>query len=376
MRLFNCTNTFIACVGISLLSACGVRNGSKGQDGVTNHACDSTIDNGSYNLEKEFIAPRVVLSETIRLTPPEADVRAGTYPGKTFSHQGTDYRFAFFGKKDSWTLDETDGVEPFPPVPGLAKGTFDVHCERDTCISKRVVLALRCPENDMLTAWMSERVKAFLEESPVTDMDDDVPPATIIPLCPSWTTMRTPSGSSSALFCFHYLHALEGLFGHRRCPEPDPEWDGGYWQPAEQAGLMLFDCWRDGDLYTFYEATWYDWMSFGDNTTESYRTVDARTGKELSLEDFVDEKDYERFAQILMKHLIKAAGNRAGALENYASDGSGVLPLLDGCGLVKEGLVVYFHPYTLGAGAYGQFNAVIPYGEMDFAKITRDFLPR
>ena len=254
-------------------------------------------------------------------------------------------------------------MEPFPPIPGLAKGWLSVHCERDTCFANRVVLAFRCPEVETLTSWMSERVKNYLENSPVTDINEDTP-ASLIPLCPSWTEMQTPCGSSAASFCFHYLHALEDVFVKMRCPEPDPEWDGGYRQPAEQAGLMLFDCWRTGDMYTFYEATWYDWMSCGNNTTEAYRTVDARTGKELSLEDFVDEEDHGRFARILMRHLTKDAGKRAEAVDNYAADGSDILPLVDGCGLVKEGFLVYFYPYTLAAGVYGQFNVIIPLKEL------------
>lgn len=355
MKGFNWTYTFIMFIGVSLLFGCGVRNGSKGQEGVIGHAYDSSRDDQSECLGKEPVTTPVILSEMVRMTPSAAGCRTGTYSGKTFSHQATAYRYAYFGKTGSWDLSEADDMEPFPPVPGLVHGTFNVLCAKDTCFHNRVVLALRCPKKKTLAAWMSERVKSFLEENQVTDMGDDTQRITI-PTC--------PRPESADVICSHYLHVLKGRFGVMRCPEPDPKWDGEYRQPAEQAGLMLFDCWRSGDLYTFYEATWYDWMSCGDNTTESYRTVDARIGKELSLEDFVDEKDYGRFAQILMKHLIKAADNRAEALESYASDGSDVLPLLDGCGLVKEGMVVYFHPYTLSAGVYGQFNAVIPYNEL------------
>lgn len=356
MNRFIRTYAIIAFAGISLLAGCGVRNGSKGQKSVAGHAFDNPLDDQLKMVVKEGLTSPVILSEKVHMTPPELGDQKGTYFDRTFSHQDTEYRFAYFGKTGSLDLDEAGDMEPLPPVPGLIHGTFDVHCARDTCFHNRVVLAMRCPEKETLTAWMSKRVKSFLEESPVTDKDDDTP-ATPIPVCPRL--------ESTAEICSCYLHALEGFFGDLRCPEPDPDRDGGYRQPAEQAGLMLFDCWRAGDLYTFYEATWYDWMSCGDNTTESYRTVDARTGKELSLKDFVDEKDYGRFAQILMKHLIKAAGNRADALEYYTPDGSDILPLLDGCGLIKEGLVVFFHPYTLGAGVYGQFNAVIPYHELE-----------
>ncbi len=363
MSSFNGKYAIVICLLVSLMSQCGTRKGTNGQEGNAVISCSEITVGILDNLGTEPLTPLVVLSDSIRLIPPDACGWNGNYPGRTFNHQSTNYRYAFFGKTGPWDLDEEDDMEPFPPVPGLAKGWLSVYCARDTCFASRVVLALRCPEVETLTTWMSGRVKDYLEDCPVKDKNDDTS-ATTIPMCPSWTEMRTPSGSSTLLLCFHYLHALEVLFGHMRCPEPDPEWDGGYQQPAEQAGLMLFDCWRAGDMYTFYEATWYDWMSCGDNTTEAYRTVDTRTGKELSLEDFVDEEDYGRFAQILMTHLTKDAGKRAEALENYAADGSEIMLLVDGCGLVKEGLVVYFYPYTLAAGAYGQFNAIIPLNEL------------
>ena len=83
-------------------------------------------------------------------------------------------------------------------------------------------------------------------------------------------------------------------------------------------------------------------------------------GQHGSVSFGISKNDYGRFAKILMKYLTKAAGNCTEALEDYAADGSDILPLIDGCGLVKEGLVVYFYPYTLSAGNFGQFNAVIP----------------
>ena len=127
---------------------------------------------------------------------------------------------------------------------------------------------------------------------------------------------------------------------------------------------MLFDCWRSGDLYTFYEATWYDWISAGDNTRESYRTIDSKTGKEMSLEDLIDNEQRVAFAKIMMKNLISQAGERASYLRQFPADGLEVLSRMDGCGLIREGLIVYFYPYTLAPGAVGQINAVIPFSEL------------
>ena len=44
---------------------------------------------------------------------------------------------------------------------------------------------------------------------------------------------------------------------------------------------------------------------------------------------------------------------------------TGVLKRANGCALIPEGLVFYFYPYNLGSGADGQYEAVIPYEELD-----------
>jgi hypothetical protein len=318
-----------------------------------NDTLPGTEDNVQEQLEGQDATSADTLFGKVRTYPPEEGDMSGAYPGSTFSHQGTDYRYAFFGKRNSWGPRNWEDMEPFPPVPGLTRRMFRVYCRRDTCVVNNGVLALRSPQNKTLVEWMSLRVKDFIEKSLVNVVHDDQPAITIL-ACPH---PQTAGG-----ICSFFSVMLKVRLGF--LPSYKLEMVVKEGRSVEQEGLLLFDCWQAGDLYTFYEATWYDWMSLGDTTRESYRTIDARTGKELSLEDFVDEKDYLSFARILMKRLTVAAGSRAAALADYAPDGSDVLPLLDGCGLVKEGLVVYFYPYTLSAGFYGQFNAVIPYQEL------------
>ena len=354
MNTLNWKHAIAICLVVILLTQCGTRKRTKVQESNVETSFTEIAEDHPDTVETEPLMPLVALCDSIRLILPKAGGMKGNYSGRTFSHKGTNYRYTFFGKTEPWDVDKEDDMAPSPPIPGLAKGWVSVYCKRDTCFTNRVVLALRCPDVDTLKSWMSERVKTDLEENLANDMDVDAPAITI-PACPRPDSVN----EICSYYLSSYSRAFMGLFDTTRCPDPAPR-GMEYRQPARQAGLMLFDCWRSGDLYTFYEATWYDWLSCGDNTRESYRTIDTRTGEELSLEDFVDEKDYGRFAKILMKYLTKAAGNRTEALEDYAADGSDILPLIDGCGLVKEGLVVYFYPYTLSAGSFGQFNAVIP----------------
>ena len=41
-----------------------------------------------------------------------------------------------------------------------------------------------------------------------------------------------------------------------------------------------------------------------------------------------------------------------------------LLKAMNGCALIREGLIIYYHPYEIGCGADGQFNAIIPYGQI------------
>ena len=37
---------------------------------------------------------------------------------------------------------------------------------------------------------------------------------------------------------------------------------------------------------------------------------------------------------------------------------------MNGRAMIREGLVIYYHPYEIGCGAEGQYNAVIPYSAL------------
>jgi hypothetical protein len=45
---------------------------------------------------------------------------------------------------------------------------------------------------------------------------------------------------------------------------------------------------------------WYDWLSSGNNTRESWWTVNARTGKHLSLNDMVRPGKRESLSTLMM----------------------------------------------------------------------------
>ncbi len=76
----------------------------------------------------------------------------------------------------------------------------------------------------------------------------------------------------------------------------------------------------------------------------------------------------------MMRRLVN--GNRDHFVHHRRCDPSEYTDILhraDGCALIKEGLIIYFYPYNLGAGADGEYEAVIPYDELLQAKVRIAF---
>lgn len=280
---------------------------------------------------------------------------AADYPEATFSHKKTRYKYDQFGKTDP--NDWSGGKEqcPFPSVYGLFRKTYTVYCPADSCFAERAVLALRCPRDPMLLGWLSERVCNYANHCPVGDRYRCENPSQ-----DSVAILRNPSSAEAILT--YYFGYLRNIYADWKCPGTE---SNGHHPPVEQEGLMVFDCWRRGRLCTLYEASWYDWASNGDNTREIYRTFDTRTGKVLTVRDFIPQGKQPDFSRLMMTCLLRNPDNRVSVLkERYKRDGSDVLALLDSCALVKEGLLVYFACGTLGCRADGSFEAIIPYKEL------------
>lgn len=240
----------------------------------------------------------------------------------------------------------------FPAIPELSHRSVYALCPKDTCFAEYAVLALRCPPVQTLLDWVSERVCAFANScvSPDPISEDD-----------SKRIKKQKSQSANSI-CEYYIQELGKTFKSWPC--------NGYGDSDsinEQNGLLIVDCWKSGPLYTFYEGTWYDMMSSGDTTQKSYRTIDSRTGKELTLSDFVDPANYSRLSRLLMPRL---ANEKNQLLINqysstYTIDDKNLVSLADGYALIREGLIIYYHPYTLGTGADGAYQAIIPYIELE-----------
>ena len=107
-------------------------------------------------------------------------------------------------------------------------------------------------------------------------------------------------------------------------------------------------------------------MSCGDTTAESYYSVNLETGEVATITDFVRESDLSKLAIIMMKYLKNYRGERwSGPVFDWIpSEPLKLLKAMNGCAMIREGLVIYYHPYKIGCGAEGQYNAVIPNSEL------------
>ena len=261
----------------------------------------------------------------------------------TIGHASFDFEYVFFGMVPPRHREPGIDISSLPPIPGLKYRTYSSFCPKDTCDAYRAVLAVRCPENSVLRQWASSRVAGYVGKSITHD------------------NVREAKVVSSADICNQYIGLIRKKFNQIQCTG-----EGDHDAPNEQFGYMLTDCWETEQYCTFYESTWYDCMSCGDNTTESYYSVDLKTGRLATISDFVQEKDFPRLANLMMKYLKNYKGELWAYpdFEWVPTDPLELLKAMNGCALIREGLIIYYHPYEIGAGADGQFNAVIPYDKL------------
>ena len=237
------------------------------------------------------------------------------------------------------------------PIPGLVHKEKFAYCPKDTCFTEYTMMALRCPPVPKLLEWVSKKACSYANDGPVGRnkyVRSDGPKKEI----------PYKYLSSAEEICDYYMDTLDSIYVDWTC---NVKWDR--FLNNDQEGHILADCWREGNLFTFYEIYWTDQ---GNISHESYWTVDAITGKELELSDFVKPKNYDRLSELMMPRLENERGVRLldQDVYSYTADDKDVLPRLSGCALIREGLIIYFYPYNLACGADGEYYAIIPYSEI------------
>lgn len=275
------------------------------------------------------------------------------YPENGFF--ATDFKYIDFGQIGYRDRCFQEDTLQYPPVPGLVHQSVYAMCPTDTCVAEYATLALRCPPIEPLLKWVSDTVSTFI------DID--------CPVGNGWSIYTEESRkiptkyfASAEEICEYYMGQLRHIYDDWKCVNKEYDHD----LPNEQAGLLLYDYWNSGNLYTFYRIDWYDALSCGNNSRESFWTVDTTTGKTLKLADLVRPDKFDDLSALMMPRLINGKGEYLVNLYDfYTLESKDVLERANGCALIKEGLVIYFYPYNLGCGADGQFEVVIPYEALD-----------
>lgn len=250
---------------------------------------------------------------------------------------------SYFGMIEPFERKTTSSIKEFPSIPGLKYRSCMVICPIDSCYGQRVLIALRCPNNTALLDAISGRV---------CDYSNKITHSTNI--------KKWKEPESSAIIRSYYIESIRSHLiqytGHK----------AGQNFPNEQHGLLISDCWQSGNFYTFYEATWFDMDSSGYQTTESYFTVDSKTGKLLRVNDLVSEDGMPLIAELLPKYLKSELGKHyEGNLpEPWNLSNQELLSKMDGCALIREGLVIYYQPMVIDAALSGGYKAIIPYREI------------
>lgn len=241
-----------------------------------------------------------------------------------------------------------------PNIKGLQVTSRWAYCKKDSCNSGYYVIGMKCPPvrtlrrwtNDKLWEEMKDKDKGYYKKAPKTIVDNPASSATKI------------SDFYINQWLRHYNHDLNSFL---KC-----EGAGKLAFPTEQFGLIITDVWHKKNYYTMCVHQWYDMMSNGCPYTTSYYTIDASTGKELSLNSLVSKNDYPKLEDLLKRKLAWMKKQR----DAFPLQDIDFLSNCTGVALVKEGLLVYYHPYTIGAGFEDQYNVIFPYSQLKKEGIT------
>ena len=162
--------------------------------------------------------------------------------------------------------------------------------------------------------------------------------------------------SSTEKLLNFYASKIERSFRNMQCKHTGAD-------ANRQFAMLITDCWSIGTEYTtFYEASWYDNLSASNTVKESYYTVDMTTGRAASITDFIKEGKMTELAEMMIGYLKDSHGDLWIDDESHHNqEPLAVLRAMDGCGLIREGLIVYFHPYHIASGSEGQISAILPY---------------
>ncbi len=263
-----------------------------------------------------------------------------------------------FGLIESRTNDERKLIEPMPNMPGLTWQSRFYRCKKDGCQGYRVLLALSCPNNPVLLHWMNKRLY------------DRWNPMTFYPYDNYSTSVKPMTEPTSAqAMCKHYCDEVEKIFPIEPCQNGALD----YPQATEQYGMLIAPIWENEKLITFVIAKWFDLASNSHPYNREYVTIDKKSGEEYKLDHLISNANWDKMARYFWQHLR----TNSGMGEQWANYRPEFATITEGKELMKEGvaafcrqgLLFYWPPYDLGAGAYGNIISIVTWDEMKMCDV-------
>lgn len=240
-----------------------------------------------------------------------------------------------FGRIDCWEDRHKDIAPDLPSLKGMKYRTFTTRLPKARNFS-RDILAVKSPKRDTLLSWAANMIA---KRYGVTIPSDK----------------KFKSSGEIADFVMD-----NKIASYRRIENELTVED---WDFNEQEGILVADVWHSGDTYTFFYSSWID-SGFHLSMTESWFTINAATGKEYTLFDFIDKRDEAALIDLIAKYLWNHQDRWIDKYPDQFSEHPEWLLDCSGAALTKNGLIVYYHAPQIGCYADGQFNAVIPYEEL------------
>lgn len=242
-------------------------------------------------------------------------------------------------------LGNKDNTEDIPNIPSLYTAKRWSFCKVDSCNTGYYVMGLKCPNKLLIKKCCSDIIWKVMKDYGYKNIKK-------LPVCNDIVSVKKITDYYLDNWKAHYDYYLN----HKLVCEHL----GKFNSPTEQYGLFVFDVWKHKGLYTMCVYEWYDMASCGNTGETSYYTVNSYSGKVLGMKDIVRNKDKAKLETLLKRKLAWKMYQRT---RHYPQNIS-FIDNIDGLALIKEGLLVYFHPYNIGCGAEGQYNVVFPYRQL------------
>ena len=120
-----------------------------------------------------------------------------------------------------------------------------------------------------------------------------------------------------------------------------------------------------GEFSTYLVGESYDYNgSNGAPYCESYYTIDNKTGLVITAENIIKRREEDVFKMMIFDKLCEYYKEIDRETTLTKSSVNWLWESRSGIALINEGILVYFHPYSIAEGAMGQINLIIPYSEL------------